>query len=843
MTPSHPFAQWRPLTDSWTLRPADDTGLMPSAVADAMAAGIPATVPGCVHTDLLAAGLIPDPYLDENEAALTWIGRTDWRYETTFTWSAGSSERTDLVCEGLDTVARIEVNGTEVGSTRNMHRSYRFDLREHLRDGPNHLAVTFGSAQAYAERIRDKLGDLPGPNTATPEPFNFIRKMACNFGWDWGPILVTAGIWKPIGLESWSTARLAAVRPQVTVDGSTGRVTVDADLERAGSTGDFELAASVGGTRSGSRVTGGSGRVELEIENPELWWPHTYGEQPLYDLEVSLRDGDGTVLDTWHRRIGFRSVRLDTSPDPDGAGSAFTLVVNGRPIFARGANWIPDDCFPSRIGADRYRARLEQARDAHMDLLRIWGGGLYETEEFYAACDELGILVWQDFCFACAAYPEESPIAEEVEAEARENVTRLMPHPSLVLWNGNNENIWGYADWGWQDQLGDRTWGRGYYLDLLPRIVAEIDPTRPYWPGSPYSGSFDLHPNLPEHGCMHVWDVWNSRDYTAYREYVPRFVAEFGYQGPPTWATLTRAVHDDPLRSGSPGMLAHQKATGGNGKLATGLAAHFPAGADAPIDDWPVENWHYLTQVNQARALTLGIAHFRSHRGTCMGTIVWQLNDCWPVISWAAVDGDARRKPLWYALRRVYEPRLLTLQPRAGGLHAVAVSEEDEPWRSPLTVERRAFDGAVLAAWTTDVDLAGPGCAEVAVPERVATPDDPGRELLVASAGQPSADQPAAGPNRATWFFAEDSAIDYPSPAYDVRIRQEGSDAVVEVHAESLLRDLCLFADRLDPAAEVDDMLHTLLPGETVDLRVRGVTGLAAEQLVSPVLRCVNDAL
>ncbi len=821
------MGEWRDLHDGWVLSVAGDAEGVPSAVASAL---VPATVPGCVHTDLLDSSLIPDPYLDRNEHDLRWIGRTRWRYATTFEWRAGDHDRMDLVCDGLDTVATVELNGVQLGTAQNMHRSYRFDARSALRDGDNELVVTFGSAQEYAEKMRDRLGDLPGPNSATPEPFNFIRKMACNFGWDWGPVLVTAGIWKPIRLHSWNAARLARVRPLVQVGEGVGTVEVLVDVE--GSNGGspaapVKLTARVAGVQATVDIAAGetTGTLELEVADPALWWPHGYGEQPLYDLEVDLTDAGGAALDAWSRRIGFRQVELDTTPDESGTGSAFTIVVNGVPIFARGANWIPDDCFPSRVGADRYRARLQQAKDANMDLLRVWGGGLYEKEEFYDAADELGILVWQDFLFACAAYPEESPLADEVEAEARENVARLMPHPSLVLWNGNNENIWGWFDWGWQPTVGDRTWGKGYYVDLLPRIVSEIDPTRPYWPGSPYSGSFDIHPNADDYGCKHVWDVWNAEDYTLYRAYVPRFVAEFGYQGPPTWATLTRAVHDDPLAPDSPGVLSHQKATDGNTKLAKGLAAHFAEPAT-------VEDWHWLTQLNQARALTVGIEHFRSHRGRCMGTVVWQLNDCWPVTSWAAVDGDARRKPLWYALRKVYDERLLTVQPRDGGLAFVAVNDSVESWATDVVVERRTFTGEVFAQWTTTVEVAAREAASVRIPVDVAGTTGADLEMLVVTAGD----------RRTTWFYAEDKDLDYPAPEFEVEVRPAGSAQEVQVTARTLVRDLALFADRLDPAASVDDMLVTLLPGESQTFRVEGVNRPLTVEEVSgaPVLRCAN---
>jgi beta-mannosidase len=817
------------LHSGWVTRP--EVGTLPEdAPAWPADLQIPAQVPGTVHTDLLAAGLIPDPYLDANEAGLRWIWRTNWQYETTFAWSGDDADRTDLVCDGLDTVATVELNGTTVATTQNMHRSYRFDVGALLQPGDNRLVITFTSALNFAEQERDRMGFLPIPNSASVHPINFIRKMACNFGWDWGPVLITAGIWRPISLESWSTARLAEVRPKVTVDGGRGRVRIDVDIERAGTPTPVRIVATIAGQRADAVVEPGTdaATLEMEVADPALWWPHGYGKQPLHDLQVELVDashevGSAPRLDTWSRRVGFRSVELDRTEDD--LGSAFTFVVNGTPLFAKGANWIPDDCFPTRIGAQRYRERLVQARDANIDLLRVWGGGIYESDDFYEACDELGIMVWQDFLFACAAYPEEEPIRSEVAAEAAQNVVRLMPHPSLVLWNGNNENFMGWHEWGWPAVVGNRTWGLGYYTELLPQIVGHLDGTRPYWPGSPYSGSPDRLSGLDGHGCTHLWDVWNTADYPVYRRHVPRFVSEFGWQAPPTWATLTQSVHDEPLLPDSRGVLAHQKATDGNGKLARGLAPHFPTPTT-------MEDWHFANQLNQCRAIATAIEHFRSHRGACMGTIVWQLNDCWPVTSWAAIDGYGRLKPLWYTLRRVYQPRLLTVQPRDEALHAVLVNDTSTPWDSPVVVRRIDADGTVLATWEAAGSVAPASVSNLAIPVDVATPTQPERELLVVMAGE----------QRATWFFVEDKDFTYPQPELDVEV-DGGTNPVVRVTARTLVRDLALFADRLDPAAEVDDMLVTLLPGESREFRVSGVTGLAAADLRFPVLRSANDVV
>ncbi|WP_329221847.1 glycoside hydrolase family 2 protein [Streptomyces sp. NBC_01485] len=765
-----------PLDDGWQLRHEGKA--------------LPAVVPGCVHTDLLAAGVIPDPFLGTGETEVAWVGRREWTYETELPAAASGHEQTDLVFDGLDTVAEITLGGQLLGRVRNMHRSYRFDVTG--LGGP--LAVRFVSAYAEAEAVRGKVGDRPA---AYAEPYQYVRKMACSFGWDWGPTLVTAGIWRPVRVERWSTARLARVRPLVTVEQGVGVVELRVDVERTRVEAGLTLEARVGGVRARAEVTGSSGVVRVEVPDAELWWPRGYGEQPLYDVELTLHHGSAP-LDVWRRRVGFRSVELDTSADAHGTG--FTLVVNGERLFARGVNWIPDDVFPSRVSRERYRTRLGQAAGAGVDLVRVWGGGIYESEDFYDACDELGLLVWQDFPFACAAYPEEQPLRGEVEAEARENVVRLMPHPSLVLWNGNNENLWGFRDWGWAEQLGGDSWGEGYYLGVLPRVVGELDPTRPYTAGSPWSGSWEHHPNDPAHGTHHSWEVWNRQDYAEYRSEVPRFVAEFGWQAPPAHATLRRALPGEELAADSPGMLHHQKAEDGNGKLERGLARHFA------VPEGDFDRWHYLTQVNQARAVATGIEHWRSHWPVCAGTIVWQLNDCWPVTSWAAIDGDGREKPLYHELRRLYADRLLTLQVRGDGLVLAAVNQSAEQWTGTVSLRRVSVSGEVVGAASVELAVGARAVGEVRVPVELAPAG--AKELLVADVDR----------LRAVHFPVPDREVPYPQPEFEVSV----APGAVTVTARTLVRDLLLQADRLDPGARADRGLVTLLPGERVTIHVVG---------------------
>lgn len=795
-------------------------GPVPDGIRGAL---IPATVPGSVHTDLLAAGLIVDPYLDDNERHLAWIGASDWMYRTSFDWRDSGLARTELVFEGLDTVARIELNGHVVAETANMHRTYRFDVREWLVEGSNALTVHFSSPIKYADRMSIELGYRPHVNF---HPYNAIRKMACSFGWDWGLDTATVGIWRPVRVHSWSTARLAGVRPTATAD---GHVRVEIDLERADDT-PLDLTVTVAGITASVPIDRSSQHavVELDVPNAELWWPRGYGEQPLYELGVTLRARGGDI-DRFDTSIGFRTVAIDTTPDE--FGTPFSFVINDQPVYIKGANWIPDDAFPHRVDRARYAARLDQAELANLNLLRIWGGGIFESDDFYAECDARGIMVWQDFLFACASYSEEEPMRSEVVAEVRDNVVRLMPHPSLVLWNGNNENIWGYYDWGWEKRLEGQSWGLGYYLEVLPGLLADLDPHRPYTPGSPFSPSdpsgATVHPNDPDNGSSHQWEHWNRVDYLDYRNHVPRFVAEFGWQGPPTWSTLTRAISDDPLTPESPGMIVHQKALDGNDKLTDGLVGHLPFQND-------MDDWHWAMSLNQATAVNVNIEHLRSWSPRNRGAVVWQLNDCWPVTSWAAVDGDGRAKPLLYSIKHGYADRLVTVQPRDHGLSVVVHNDTDAAWSGDVVVERRTFVGEVLSSYLETLIVEARGSSEVALPSSLTKPANATGEVLVASFGT----------NRGLWFYAEyrDSELSLPDVDLDVTPTAHGYD--VTVTARTLVRDLALLVDKLDPDATVDDMLVTLLPGESATFRVTTTASLTADQFAArTVLRSANQLM
>ncbi|HEX9998341.1 MAG TPA: hypothetical protein VGB45_14480 [Abditibacterium sp.] len=816
---------------------------------------IAAEVPGCIHLDLMRENLIPDPYLDLNEHLVSWIGRTDWLFSSQFSVSAEAmqEERVDLVCEGLDTVATVWINGTEVGRSENMHVEARFDIKTALHSGENEIRILFASPVYYARQMRDKLGDLPHANSyrdadGVCEPFHFIRKNACNFGWDWGPGLITSGIWKAIRLEAWSVARIKSVRPLVKVaNEKVAVIEVKVEIEPADYDADFSAESGWGGVMSlqfFEKNDGTNDRMvmqnltiypfsrtfELFIQTPKLWWPRGYGDSFLYDLRIHLigqRLGNN-MAPAWQGKIGLREVELDTSPDEIGA--AWTLKVNGKPIWCKGANWIPDDVFLTRANEPkRLEARLNQACEAGLNMMRVWGGGIYETDEFYDLCDQKGLLVWQDFLFACAAYSEESPMKELVESEARFNVARLAKHPSLVLWNGCNENIWGYFDWSWKEKIGEKTWGAGYYFDLLPAIVKELNPTVLYWPGSPYSGSMDIHPLADQYGNKHMWDTWNEVNHTHFRRYSPRFASEFGHQAPPTHSTLARAIPAEKLNPFSDSMLGHQKAMQGNDKLHARLTEYF----EMPATDSPegMADWIYLTQLMQARAMTTAVEWFRT-RKTCAGALFWQWNDCWPSTSWSAIDGDGREKPLFYAAKQFFSERLLTIQPDGNGFTLWAHNDTDEIWSDHCWTYLMSFDHKELADSWMPINVPPRALVKIdTFPNPNLALSHKDQQYLVGFASS------GAGMTRALWFFDIDKNLAYPEPKFEAQLNGN----TLRITAQTLIRDLYINADRVGGRAS--ENLVTLLPGESWETQIEGVApeNLNLETLTSrPVLMCAN---
>jgi beta-mannosidase len=810
-------------------------------------APIEATVPGQVHTDLLAAGLLEDPDVGLREADQMWIGHSQWIYSRHFDWNGTpSGDRIELVADGLDTFATVRLNGHEVAVTADQHIGYRWNVANLLTHGENLLEIAFGSAWEAAHECEANTGELPRPYD---EPYPYVRKSACNFGWDWGPHYVTAGIWQPIRIEAWSRARIDSVRPDVVLDAGAARVTVSVGLETLDPMPDLAVTAVLtapdGSEAARLTVPVDSTDVvlALEVADPELWWPVGLGAQPLYELSVEVRD-DSATLSTSGRRIGLRTVVVEE--EPDAIGTTWALVVNGRRVRVRGYNWIPDDPFIAEVTEERLGQRLDQAVDGGANLLRIWGGGYFSTEEFMAGCDERGLMVWHDFLFACAAYDESDAMIEAITTEAEQAVARLSSHPSLVIWCGGNECVWGMYDWGWPEILKGRPYGAAFYTEVLPGVINRLDPSRPYVPNSPWAGSLDKHPNDRDSGPVHIWEVWNNVDYVHYRDVDPPFVSEMGWCAPPAWSTLRRVVTEGEVVPENPQVAHHMRAADGMEKLAKGLAPYFGEPDTA-------EDWHYLTQMVQARSQAAGAEWLRT-RERCAGVVIWQLNDCWPVVSWSAVDGDGIEKPVWYSLRRSFAEHLLAIVPvTAGGtddptgpdgLEVVIVNDGLSEWTADVVVRRLALDGTETSRETVSLTASADGTARAVLPAALAAVSD--REFLVADADG----------LRSTWFFAPDAALKPVQPRFTADAMADGGSVRVTVRAATLLRDLCVFADRLAdllgvsaPELTVDDMMLTVLPGETAVFTVSRRDGSALEAPADlsaaelfPVVRCIGDS-
>jgi beta-mannosidase len=635
-------------------------------------------IPGDVHRALLAAGRIDNPFYDRNEEQCRWVEDREWWYRLSFDGPReplGPDERLRLIFQGLDTFTTIWLNGEELGSHQNMFREAVFDVGEHVRPGErNTLALLF-------ERPLDHVGEsAPYQWGRNPERAG-MRKAQFGFGWDWGPRLPTIGIWRPVELKREHRAAIRGVHfYTLEIEHHKGKAAVAVRVEIERFAADGPLTASItlaDAKRTDERsvveqtlVLDGAGShlaatAYLTVENPRLWWTHDLGESTLYELLVTLRYGD-TELDRQERRVGIRTVELDQSPDPAERGTRyFRFVLNGVPIFARGADWIPADSFVGAIRNERYEMLLGAAKDANMNMLRVWGGGIYEHECFYDLCDRLGLLVWQDFMFACAAYPERPPeFVAEVEKEARYQVGRLRSRPCLALWCGNNENQWIHDRVHWQEPA-NAVPGALYYHEILPCVVEELDGKTPYWPGSPFGGNDH---NSREEGNVHNWEVWHGNfprrfgeeprqestpenvSFLRYAEDAGRFISEFGMHASPVYETLRRAIPKEQLYHHSPSMDHHNKDDpknkGDNLMLTvTGL----PKDLDEYID---------FSMIAQAEGLKFGIEHFRRRKPHCSGTLFWQLNDCWPCLSWSVLDYYGFGKAGYYYVRRAYAPIL-----------------------------------------------------------------------------------------------------------------------------------------------------------------------------------------
>ena len=668
---------------------------------------VPATVPGGVHSDLLAAGRIPDPYDGDNERHLQWIGERDWTYRRTVTVppEVASSPGVRLCADGLDTLATVRVNGETIGEADNMNRAWRWDLAGALRAGENTIEVAFRSplprmeSQTAARKLPEWRGALE------PEGRGYIRKAPCTFGWDWGPVLVTQGIWRSIWIEAAPVARLAEVHVRQAHHADRVELAVACAVERVS---DADLAVRGIVSRDGTEVARSSpipvprpsdaASVGLAISDPELWWPNGLGEQPLYTVRVELVAGSDTV-DAWTRDVGLRTLRLVRQPDA--WGESFHFEANGVPFFAKGANWIPADALIPRVTAAQTDALLQSAADAHFNMVRVWGGGVYETDAFYDACDRLGLCVWQDFMFACSSYPsDDDAFLASVRAEAEDAVRRIRHHASLALWCGNNEIEQGLVGDAWTDETMAWADYDRLFNDLLPAVTAALDPDTDTWPGSPHSPGNREAFNDPTRGDAHLWDVWHGKKpFEWYRTCEHRFCSEFGFQSFPEIRTVGAYTEPDDRNVTSYVMECHQRSPPGNALILHYLLDWFRLPTD-------FAQTLRLSQVLQGLAMQHAVEHWRRSMPRGMGTLYWQLNDCWPVASWSSIDYFGRWKALHHLARRFYAPLLVSGVEDGPRVALHVTSDRRQPVAGEVVWTLTDLDGAVLREGRQPVEAA-----------------------------------------------------------------------------------------------------------------------------------------
>ncbi|WP_421681259.1 beta-mannosidase [Stenotrophomonas bentonitica] len=832
-----------PLAAEWSFR------LLPGDARGAAHPGLqqwrPAQVPGAVHTDLLAQGQIPDPYVGAPEAGLQWIGLADWEYRARFDVDAGTLARAhaELAFDGLDTFATVTLNGQPLLQADNSHRTWRARVDGKLRARGNELRIVLRSpirtllpgVRAMPHKIA---GNYPSPYGDEPKDAmvgNFVRKPGYHFGWDWGPRYVTAGIWRPVRLESWDAQRLTALAVQ----------TRDLDATRADLEVAVEVESAAVGTAAmqievldpdGKRVAridrkallkAGDNRIVMPVAlpQPRRWWPAGQGEQARYTVRATLAPGttDATRVE---QRTGLRTVELRREVDRNG-GQGFAFVINGVPIFAKGANVIPFDMFPARVDAARIRRELTAARDANMNMLRNWGGGYYEDDVFFDIADELGLLVWQDFMFGGGMQPGYDPdFRANVVAEARDNVRRLRHHPSVVLWCGNNEEETAWKDWGHGRDLtaadpafAAKVW-QGY-VDLfgndLRQVVAEEGLGVPYWSSSP-SNDLDEKANDSTRGDKHYWQVWGNPalPVTAYLHETPRFMSEYGLQAWPVLRTLDGIIPAAEQQVDSPTVRAHQKfmAGEGNQRLLKYIEEEYGTPRDFPA-------FVYLSQVMQADGIQLAALHHRASRPYTMGSLYWQLNDVWPGASWSSIDYAGRWKALHFHAKRFFADHAVAALRDEGVTRVSLLNDRQQGLQATWRMRVMDLDGALRNEQRHTVALPPLSALEVG---RFADADllkgaDPTRTVAVVELFDG-----ATLLSQQVVYFAPAKALALSPAKIDSTLRADGEGAVLTLRAPKLVRALWIDFDGVD--ATLDDNALDLVPGETVTIRLRSKADL-----------------
>lgn len=801
---SAPALAETPLLDNWHFRKAGDSEWLP------------ARVPGNNFSDLRRQGLIPDPFYRTAENDLQWIEKADWEYRTVFKVSGErlKLQRHKLVFEGLDTYAEAYLNGELVLNAQNMFLAYEVEASHLLQAGTNELRILFRSPIKEVRPLSEAAGfTYPAGNDHSEEKLSvFTRKAPYHYGWDWGPRFVASGVWRPIKWVSYDMARLKSanmVTQSLTEGGGIARATATIEATTAG---DYTLSIMVGSGRwrfeEPVYLEAGENQVafEVELEGAEYWWPRSWGAPALYTLEWQL-SREGLALDQRSGQFGLCTINLIREADAE--GRSFYFEVNGQPIFAKGANYIPQDSFLDRPTGSHYRQVFEDMAAANMNMVRVWGGGIYEADLFYRLADEYGIMVWQDFMFACTMYPGDPDFIDNVRAEAVYNIERLKGHPSLALWCGNNEIAVAWQHWGWQEEYSYNEAQCKLMADdyerlfeaVLPELVFEHDPTRDYLPSSPVY-DYSEHEDYNK-GDVHYWGVWHEEaPFSTYQWAVPRFMSEYGFQSFPLLASVKRYAEPKDWSIESPVMQLHQKHPRGNGIIRKYLLEHYRAPKD-------FESFLYLSQLLQAEGIRMAIEAHRKAKPFCMGTLYWQLNDCWPVASWSGIDYYGQWKALHYAVRRAFSPLLVVLETGTEEWMATVVSDLPAEERLRLSTGLYHLTGECLQYEERNLVVEANGKAQLELNslQEAAAGHDPANVWLRVQLedGQSLVYDQAV-------FLVKARQLNLPKPAVDVRAEALEKELAVTLESNVLVKGVHVSLDGLP--GNFSDNFFDLCPGE-----------------------------
>jgi len=695
------------ISSDWTFRQADKDEWLP------------ATVPGCVHTDLLANKKIEDPFYRLNEHQLQWIDKVNWEYKTSFNIDpeAMKRDRIALDFKGLDTYADVFVNGTQVLSADNMFREWLVDVKPQIKEGANELRILFRSpvveglkkydANGYVIPVSDNDQAINGEVEGGKAISVYTRKAGYHFGWDWGPRLVSSGLWRPVYLTVWDDARIENLQlKQNSVSEKEATLTAVFEIE-----GNSENTATVSIENDGKelaradiKLTKGISTypVDFKIENPKLWWTNGLGEAYLYNIKGKLEIGKRITEKS--ERIGIRTLELVR--DKDAQGTSFYFKLNGVPVFMKGANYIPNDIFAARVTDEMYQKVINTSKISNFNMLRVWGGGIYENDRLYDLCDQNGILIWQDFMFACAMFPGDAAFQENVKQEAADNIKRLRNHPSIALWCGNNEILAAWFGWGWKQkeeakskENADKIW-KSYadiFHHILPDAVAANDPGRSYWDSSPSAGMGI--PSDLNNGDDHYWGVWWGKDpFKMYATHIARFMSEYGFQSFPEMKTVKQYATPEDYGIFSEVMKSHQRSSIGNGTIEYYMLQDYKKPKD-------FESFLYVNHVLQAEGIKFALEGHRRAAPFCMGSLFWQINDCWPVASWSSTDYYQRWKALQYFAKKGFEPVLISPYTDKDSLKVDIINDKLTELKAQMLLKVLDFDGKEIWRELTDVTI------------------------------------------------------------------------------------------------------------------------------------------